>query len=393
MRRLLRRPRAATLVAALTLALSALVLVVPAQATTTVIRGHDASDLAVAVSDATVPAGSAETAVIVADDDPALLQAAASVLGGLPRPTPLLLTRPDHLDKATFDALERATGGPSRYEGVTVTLVGDVADRVSQELEAHGYTVLPTPAADPASVAVALANATYGSPGGTSQRVVLADASDPFAVAAADAYGVNVGVPVIPVDGDVPDLGVFLRQVIVVAPAEAIGDAAAAHTGTGSPTVTRIWDDDHTALSAGLAHLLAAEQGEGNPTPAPHAVAPVVASGTTDPAAGALASMVAERAAWDGNDAPLLLATDATPEAMAHACDGSGSGDASCPIDGVDGNVTALVLPGDGAPAGGADVVSAGARLPTTGGGRAGLALGMLLAGGALSAWLRRRHA
>ena len=387
-----RRPRAATLVALLTVALTVCLLVAPAGAATTVLRGHDPADLAITVSAATVPSGSAGTAVVVADDDGALLPAVASALGGLPRPSPLLLTASDRLDTAVLAELDRATGGSGRYGGgATVYLVGDRSGHVADELTAHGYAVVRIAGSDPATVATALATATYGVPAGTSQRVVLADAADPFAVAAADVYGANVGVPVIPVDADVPDTGVFLRDVVVVASPARISDEAAAGAGDGSPTVTRVWDDDHMRLSVALADLLAAEPGEGDPPPAPHAVAPVVASGTRDPSAGALAAMVAARQALDGNDAPLLL-TGGSPLATARACDG-GAGGTTCPLDSVDGDVTVLLLPGDAGADGRPDVAAASAVLPTTGGGRAGLALGLLLAGGASSVWLGRRRA
>ena len=261
-----------------------------------------------------------------------------------------------------------------------VHLVGPFDEPVPAYLEASGYVVDRGDGEDAGARAVGLADQTYGAPAGTDRRVlVVADDDSAWAAAAAAAvYGVNVGVPVVPLGSGPFETDVPLREVVVVAPASALPDDRFAGL-PDDPFVTRIWDDDPVQLAFQLADLLGEEPRDGD-LQGPDVVAPIavdISAGASAPAL--LAATVASQRALAGMQAPLLFSDGAVPSDPAAAC-AAGGAPTACRLAEADGPVTVLALTSTSNPSPTPTPDSGpAAPLPTTGGGVAALAGALVL--------------
>jgi len=333
----------------------------------------DVVTLAASVSRSMVPAGAAEAAVLIVADDE-LGYAAPSLLASLPLNVPLLITEAGQLPGRVLEELHRATG---RDESATVYLVGQ-AVFAQAELEAAGYTVIAFDGVGPTAVAAFSAGELFGAPAGTSQRVIVVPAGNEVVAGLANALGIWLAIPVIPVDASGFTTDAFVREVWAVGD---FGGSPPAVTTAGPGTVRSFQAADVFALALELANLAAAEPGDSAP-PTMVSTAPIVASVSGDTTPALIAATVAARRSLDGDLAPLLLVDGAFDKDHAARCDGKTPDAASyCALAAADGEVTFVGLstfagqPGDD-------------PLPATGGGVA--LAGAVLAAAAL---LRRRRA
>lgn len=346
----------------------------PGAADTSRFIALDVVTLANTVSRSMVPAGTAETAVlIVADDERAF--AAPSLLGALPVHVPLLVTEGGELDDDVLEELDRATG---RDESATVYAIGEAVDLAQPALESAGYTVIAFDGSDPTAVAAAAASGLFGAPAGTSQRVILVPAGDEVVAGIANALGIWLAIPVIPVTSSGFTTDAFIREVWAIGD---FGGTPPPVTAPGPGIVRTFAAGDVFALALRLDELAGQEAGDSDP-PTVVTQAPVVASTSGDTTTILVAATVAARRSLDGDRPPLLLVEGELDRDHEGRCN-SATVDAAtyCRLAAADGEVTFVGL-ATRAPEDRPDR----SPLPATGAGLA--AIGAVVV---LSAFLRRR--
>jgi hypothetical protein len=317
----------------------------------TVIEGPTASALAIAVSQAYFPAGSASGVVVADPSKPAIAaMAAAFAGGGSTGRVPLLFTGRGVSDTVLRTEIARATGGAAAPGPPTVWLAGTTLGGLD------GYVVrsLGTSAAEVAQAVIA-----GGAAAGTANRVLVFDGGDWRAGAVAAGFGAAYGIPVLPADALPDGFGTPEPVAIVIGSASVPADRFA--------RVDRIEGGDPTALSVAAADALVAKEfPAGNPIAVPVPLRPVSADGYgDDPGPALLASVAAAALQAEGARPPVLLVDGRPGTDLAQGCAGKGKDAAAlCVLAKSDGAITVLALTAVGR----ADGAAAGARLPATGG-------------------------
>jgi hypothetical protein len=300
--------------------------------------------LALAVSRAEFPDGSAPDVVVTDTDDVALAAMAAAFTGLLPGRAPLLFEGPGAAEPALRAEIARVTGGPGSADPPQVWLFGtSLSGLDGYDVRSMGDTV--------ASAAGAIIDEGAGA--GTGDRLILFAADDRAAAAVAAGFGAVAGVPALAL-GALPD-GVSAARAI------AIGSVAVP-SGVFAEPVTRVEGGDPAALSAAAATALGLQE---RPAGAPVAlpVRPVAADGYgTSAVPSLLAAVVAAGNRDRGALAPVLLVDGRPAPDLAGGCSGAGRDKASlCVLAQADGETTVLVLGVQAARAAQAE------RLPATG--------------------------
>jgi hypothetical protein len=300
--------------------------------------------LAIAVSQAHFPAGSAAGAVVTSVHEPGTAAVAAAFAGGAAGRVPVLFTGAGVSDAAVRAEIARVTDGPGT---ATVWLAG------AQLGGLEGYDVrdLGDSAAD-----VSRAVLASGPASGTANRVLVFDGANWQAGVVAAGFGAAYGIPVV-VAAALPDgLATGPKPVgLVIGPASVPAGAFS--------SVQKFERPDPTALSILVAtELTAKEHPAGAPLTVPVPVEPVAADGYgTDPGPALLAPVVAAARQVEGARPPVML-VDGRPGAdLAGGC-ASGAKDkaALCFMAQSDGATRVLALR--------ADAAAARGRLPATGG-------------------------
>jgi hypothetical protein len=314
----------------------------------TVIEGPTSATLAIAVSKAYFPAGSAPGVVVTDPTKPAVAAVAAAFAGGgSAGRVPLLFMGRGVSDVVLRTEINRATGGSAAPGPPTVWLAGTSLGG----LEGYDVRSLGSSAADVARNVIA-----GGPAAGTANRVLLFDGDDWRAGAVAAGFGAAYGLPVLPADALPDGFGTPKPVAIVIGAASVPSDRFV--------RVDRIEGGDPTALSVAAADALVAKEfPAGNPVTVP--LRPVTADGYgDDPGPALLASVVAAALQAEGSRPPVLL-VDGRPGAdLAQGCAGKGKDAvALCVLAKSDGATTVLALT-----AARGDAEPGATRLPATGG-------------------------
>lgn len=268
----------------------------PAGALDGTIRADDPSALSVALSAAAVPAGSAEAVFVAPDDDPADLAGVGAALGAVPGPTSLLLSSPGGLDAEVAAELDRI-----RNDRTVAYVVQDAA--LASAVEARGVSVVLVTGDTPQAVAVALANQTYGADVGHGQRVVVTD-GDLRVAGLANAYAVNLGIPVIPLQDGTFTTEAAVREVLVISETEVDISSSTPTLADPPAPVTRFdASEGLDALGQALGDALAAEPLDGFLEGRTGTSRIILDDDEVDPHPALLASVAAAAHALDGFDA------------------------------------------------------------------------------------------
>jgi hypothetical protein len=312
-----------------------------------VIEASTGGALAIAVSQAYFPPGSAEGAV-VADPDQVGVAAIAAAFAGAAGPgrVPVLFVGDGASDGAVRAEIARATGGDRPTVWLAAASLDGLGDYDVRDL---GDTAAQVAASVIAS----------GPPAGTGNRVLLFDKADWRAGAVAAGFGAAYGIPLLPADGIPAGLGVPKPVGIVVGSASVPADRFT--------RVDRVEGANPTALSVAAADALVAKEfPAGAPLTVPVPLRPVSADGYGNNPAPALLAAVATAALQADGARPPVLLVDArpTPDLAGGCAAAAKDAGALCLMAKGDGTTTVLALTASGR----SDGAPAGNRLPATGG-------------------------